>query len=153
MDKEDPRDEVIRQLTRRLENVERESARARSSPGFSTDSDSPFSRRLRENLMPKTCRLLRPLESYNVIGDLDTFLRKYKRVMELEDANKKTLCKCFEVMLARPASSWFNSLPPNSINSFRELCGKFTIDYIGSKRSSKRAIQMFDITQHPDEPI
>lgn len=85
----------------------------------------------------------RPLETYNGIGDLDTFLRKYKRTIELEYSNETSLCKCFEVSLAGLASSWYNSLPLNSFDSFSELGNEFSTHFIGSRRSSKRAIQMF----------
>lgn len=72
--------------------------------------------------------------------------------MELEDANETTLCKCFEVTLAGPASCWYNLLPSCSICSFGELW-KFSTHIIGSRRSCKRAIQMFDVTQRPNESI
>lgn len=103
--------------------------------------------------MSRSFKLLRLLESYNGIGGPDAFLRKYKRAMELEDDNEIALCKCFKVTLAGPASSLYNSLPPSSINSFGELCNKFTTHFIRSRRSSKRAVQMFDVTQRPTESI
>lgn len=109
--REDPRDEIIRQLTLRLEKVERESALIPKASKFSTEPDSPFSKGIREGFMPRSFRLPRPLEAYNGVGDPDTFLRKYKLAMQLEDANEVALCKCFKVALVGPASCWYNSLP------------------------------------------
>lgn len=73
--------------------------------------------------------------------------------MELEEENKPALYKCFKVALTGPATSWYNSLPHHTIGSFDELCNKFFTHFIGSKRSSKRAIQMFNIVQQSNESI
>lgn len=73
--------------------------------------------------------------------------------MKLEQANEAALCKCFVVSLAGLASFWYNFLPSNSISSFGELGNKFSTHFIGSTRSSKRALQMFDVIQKPNESI
>lgn len=73
--------------------------------------------------------------------------------MELEEENELALCKCFEVALVGPASSWYNCLFLDSSGSFRELVNKFSTHFTVSMRSSKRAIQMIDIIQKPDESI
>lgn len=74
--------------------------------------------------MPRTFRLSHPLEPYNRMRDLDAFIRKYNRAMEVKEANEASLCKCFEIALIGPASSWYNSLPQKLIGSFGEPWSK-----------------------------
>lgn len=51
----------------------------------------------------------------------ERFIRKYKRAMDLEEANEAALCKCFEVAFTRPASSWYNSIPPIRLFPLKNL--------------------------------
>lgn len=69
------------------------------------ETDSPFSKWVRESPMPRSFKLPRPMEAYNGMRDPDAFLRNYKRAMKLEEANEAALCKCFKVALIGPASS------------------------------------------------
>lgn len=88
LDREAPRDTIIRQLTHHLEQVEQEAARIRPALDSYIETKSPFLKWIREAPIPRTFRLARPLDAYNRMVDLDAFIRKYKRAMELEEANK-----------------------------------------------------------------
>lgn len=100
--------------------------------GFDTESDSPFSKKIREGLMPRSFRLPRSLESYNGMGDLDAFIRKYRRAMELEDVNDSLV----QMLRSRPRGTCLlmvQLLTPYYIGSFGKLCSKFSTHFIGSR--------------------
>lgn len=83
--------------------MERESVRPIVAQDDYIKIESPFIKPIRETPMPRSFRLPHPLEAYNGTGDLDAFIRKYKRAMEIKEANEAVLGKFFKAALAVPA--------------------------------------------------
>lgn len=76
LSQEDPRDEIIRQLTRRLERVERDTPKPKMLPDINLEAKGLFSKRVQDFLMPRSLKLPQPLKTYNGIGDPNAFIRK-----------------------------------------------------------------------------
>lgn len=137
----------------RLEHIERDMPKPRLLSDYNSEAGSPFTKRVRDLSMARSFKLPQPLETYNGNRDLDSFIQMYKWAMELKQVNEVALFNCFKVALAGSTSFWYNSLPSDSINSFGELGSKFSTHFIGSRKSSERAIQMFDVIKKLNETI
>ncbi len=114
--------------------------------------ESPFIQAVVESPMPSDIRVPR-LETYDGRGDPQAHLTKYRHSMVLHGADDATLCKCFEVTLSGPATTWYNSLGPGTMMGFKELSTAFTQQFIGSRPTAKMPVQMFDIAQKNGETI
>lgn len=72
-----------------------------------------------------TSTMMPSMESYNGIGDPYDHTHVYDRLMHYYDHSDVTKCQIFVKTLKKGARLWMTSLPPSSIDSWKELCDKF----------------------------
>ena len=73
--------------------------------------------------------------------------------MELHGYQDLVRCKAFAITLKGPALAWFNSLPPSSVSSFRELSIAFVSHFIGARTYKKPSYHLLTIKQSPQESL
>ena len=63
------------------------------------------------------------------------------------------MCRAFLTTLKGLARVWFSRLMPNSIGTFKELCAKFALHFIGGHRYKKSTAYLISIKQREDETL
>lgn len=96
---------------------------------------------------------LPPILKYSEDVDLVEHASKYhdwKKLYRIPDA---LMCKVFPAFLTRPARSWFDSLPLESIISFANLIKKIFIQLAPQRTRKKATEHLTIIAQCRDEPV
>ncbi|XP_026383227.1 uncharacterized protein LOC113278667 [Papaver somniferum] len=119
-----------RKVGGRLEEVMREA------------STTPLTPRLAKALIPQKCPVP-TFECYDESSDLAAHLRYYNRILARWEQDDTVLCRYFSSGLKGSTLSWFDNLPPNSINSYVQLTEKFLETYMYNKAVNVRIDKLF----------
>ena len=92
-------------------------------------------------------------QMYNELQDPFDHLIHYRQIMTFQIGNDALLCKLFSSRLVGPALSWFYSLAPNSVTSFRLLSEKFVSLYLCLMRRKQSVTNLFHIRMGRSETI
>ncbi|XP_026459170.1 uncharacterized protein LOC113359807 [Papaver somniferum] len=82
--------------------------------------------------IPKKC-LIPAFECYDGSSDPAAHLRYYNCMLARWDQDDVVLCRYFHSSLKGSDLSWFDNLPPNSINSYEQLTETFLRTYMYNK--------------------
>ncbi|XP_026410487.1 uncharacterized protein LOC113305687 [Papaver somniferum] len=124
----------------RLEEVMREAA------------TTPLTAHLAKALISQKC----PIPSFECndgSSDLATHLRYYNRTLSRWDQDDVFLCKYFPSSLKGLSLSWFDNLPPNSIDSYSQLTEKFLRTYMYNKAFNAGMDKLFSLAVAYKETI
>ncbi|XP_026396270.1 uncharacterized protein LOC113290898 [Papaver somniferum] len=116
----------------RLEEVMRESA------------TTPLEAHLSRAPIPQKCPIS-AFECYDGSSDPADLLRYYNRVLDQWDQDDVVVCRYFPSSLKGSALSWFDNLPPNSINSYDQLTEKFLGTYMYNKTVNTGMDKLFSL--------
>ena len=73
--------------------------------------------------------------------------------MTLDIGNDALLCKVFPASLQGQALSWFHRLPPNSVDSFKDLSEAFVGQYLCSARHKQNISTLQNIKMQDNESL
>ena len=93
------------------------------------------------------------IETFDGTKDLVDHLNTYKNQMELQGYQDPVRCRAFAITLKGPMLAWFNTLPPSSISSFRELSITFVSHFIGARTYRKPSYHLLTIKKSPQENL
>ncbi|XP_026408558.1 uncharacterized protein LOC113303689 [Papaver somniferum] len=93
---------------------------------------TPLVPHLARALIPQKCPIP-AFECYDGSSDPASHLRYYNRMLARWDQDDAVLCRYFPLSLKGSPLSWFNNLPPNSIDSYDQLTEKFLGTYMYNK--------------------
>ena len=94
---------------------------------------SPFTRRIEGAELPR--QFHQPTFAiYNGRTNPVEHMSQFNQRMAVHSRDKALMCKVFPSSLGPMAMRWFNSLKPNSINSFKQLTQDFGSCFITSSR-------------------
>ena len=93
------------------------------------------------------------VEAFDGARDPVDHLNTYKNQMELHGYQDPVRCRAFTITLKGPALAWFNSLPPSSISSFRELSIAFVSHFIGARTYRKPSYHLPTIKKSSKESL
>ena len=113
---------------------------------------SPFTAEVLHFLLPAKFKMPQ-IEAFDGTKDLVDHLNTYKNQMELHGYQDPIRCITFAITLKGPALAWFNSLPPSSISSFRELSVAFVSHFIRARTYRKSSYHLLSIKQSPQESL
>ena len=83
-------------------------------------SQSPFTRRIERVVLPR--RFNQPTFAiYNGRTDPVEHVSQFNQRMAVHSKDEELMCKVFLSSLGPLAMRWFDALPPNSIDSFKQL--------------------------------
>ncbi|XP_026420088.1 uncharacterized protein LOC113316072 [Papaver somniferum] len=100
--------------------------------------------------IPKKCLIL-AFECYDGSSDPATHLRYYNLMLARWDQEDVVLCRYFPSSLKGSSLSWFDNLPPNSINSYEQLTEKFLRTYMYNKAVHAGMDKLFSLaTRYKD---
>ena len=115
-------------------------------------TESPFTAEVVHFSLPAKFRMPQ-IEAFDGTKDPVDHLNTYKNQMELHGYQDLVRCRAFAITLKGPALAWFNSLPPSSISSFRELSVAFVSHFIGARTYRKPSYHLLSIKQSPQESL
>ncbi|XP_026416484.1 uncharacterized protein LOC113311912 [Papaver somniferum] len=108
---------------------------------------TPLIAYLARAIIPQKCPIP-AFECYDGSNDPASHLRYYNRTMARWERDDVVLCKYFPSSLKGSALSWFNNLPPNSIDSYNRLTEVFLETYIYAGMD-----KLFSLAVGPTETI
>ncbi|GAU35509.1 hypothetical protein TSUD_155400 [Trifolium subterraneum] len=73
-----------------------------------------------------------PMEVYDGSSDPDKNLENMEAVLNYRGLQGAVKCKLFPTTFRKSEMNWYKSLPPNSINSWSDLCHQFTTHFMAS---------------------
>nr|CAN83240.1 hypothetical protein VITISV_021676 [Vitis vinifera] len=97
--------------------------------------------------------LIPKFSAYDGSSDPFDHIMHYRQLMTLDIGNDALLCKVFPASLQGQALSWFHRLPPNSIDSFRDLSEAFVGQYLCSARQKMNISTLQNIKMHNNESL
>ncbi|XP_034197400.1 uncharacterized protein LOC117612873 [Prunus dulcis] len=113
-------------------------------------NSSPFTIKIEQAAPPK--RFSTPsFTCFKGDSDPESHLKHFKSLMILYKAKDALMCKVFAMTLRGAAQDWFHTLPPGSINSFKELTYVFTKEYTSYRTIKKNPDHLFNLRKKPKE--
>ena len=98
-------------------------------------TNSPFTASI--NGYPLSSKFKLPfLDSYDGTRDPFDHIATFKTTMHLQGVPDEIMYRAFPTTLKGSARVWFNKIPPNSVNSFKELSKFFVNNFIRGKDTS-----------------
>ncbi|XP_026383751.1 uncharacterized protein LOC113279264 [Papaver somniferum] len=113
---------------------------------------TPLTPHLAKALIPQKC-LVPAFKCYDGSSDPATNLRFYNRILARWEQDDAFLCRYFPSSLKGSALSWFDNLPPNSINSYGHLAEKFLETYMYNKAVNAGMYKLFSLETAYKETI
>ena len=113
---------------------------------------SPFTKEVHKAMPPKGFKLP-TMKSYGGTTNPIDHLEMFRTSMSIQGADNALMCKAFLAILKKVARSWFSSLPPRSIITFKDLGKKFVSHFISSIAQKKASITLISICQRQDESL
>jgi len=113
----------------------------------------PFTRRIRENPIPRGLEKPPQMDSYDEISDADEHIENIEVVLTYRSVRGALKCKLFVTTLRRRSITWFKNLKRNSIDSWSDLCYQFTTHFTASRTQPKTVASLEAIVQGKSEPL
>ncbi|XP_034672510.1 uncharacterized protein LOC117904099 [Vitis riparia] len=97
--------------------------------------------------------LVPKFSTYDGCSDPFDHIMHYRQLMTLDIGNDPLLCKVFPASLQGQALSWFHRLPPNSVDTFRDLSEAFVGQYLCSARHKQNISTLQNIKMKDNESL
>lgn len=93
------------------------------------------------------------LSIYDGTTDPDDHVQAFSTRMAFRTGNRAIWCRAFSLSLEGKALEWFNSLPPNSIQSFEGLKEMFGRQFASSRAQDPTVFELSNLKQGKDETL
>lgn len=114
--------------------------------------ESPFSWDIAEYLAPDNFKVPK-MDTYDGTSDPTDHLFQFQTAMSLKNILDPLRCKTFPMYLRGKARRWFQELPPQSVDSFRQLAQKFKSQFVSSAPFIKNSSHLMTLKQGPEESV
>ncbi|GKA59089.1 reverse transcriptase domain-containing protein [Tanacetum coccineum] len=91
------------------------------------------------------------IKTYDGTGDPEDHLKTFTMVAKVERWEMPTWCHMFNATLLGSARLWFDELPPESIDSFKDQRKKFLTHYLQQKRYTRDPVELHHVKQREGE--
>ncbi|KAJ9694975.1 hypothetical protein PVL29_010453 [Vitis rotundifolia] len=112
-----------------------------------------ISKRLDDMLITPFCSHIIHYDPPRDFSDSFDYIMHYRQLMTLDIGNDALLCKVFPASLQGQTLSWFHSLPPNSVDNFRNLSEAFVGQYLYSARHKQNISTLQNIKMQENESL
>ena len=103
------------------------------------------------DVVSPTIRVLK--EKFSGTSDLADHATAFESHMDFYGAFDVTKCRAFSATFRGVARSWYDSLPAQSIRSFKYFKKFFIGNFIANMRRPKKMTSLWSITQGPNETL
>ena len=115
-------------------------------------SKSPFTSKIEGAELPR--RFHQPtFTMYNGRTDPVEHVRQFNQRIAVHSKDEALMCKVFPSSLGPMAMRWFDSLRPNSINSFKQLTQAFGSRFITSSRVPRPLDSLLSLSMQEGETL
>ena len=94
-----------------------------------------------------------PKEKFSETSDPTDHATAFESRMNFYGASDATKCRAFSATLTRVARSWYDSLPAQSITSFKCLKKLFVCNFMANKSRPKNMTSLWSVTQGINESL
>ncbi|GJU39296.1 reverse transcriptase domain-containing protein [Tanacetum coccineum] len=94
-----------------------------------------------------------PGYTYDGTGDPEDHVKKFQAAAQVERWAMPTWCHMFNSTLIGAARVWFDELPPESIDGYKDLKAAFLVYFMQQKKHVKDPVEIHNIKQRDGETI
>ncbi|GJY43108.1 reverse transcriptase domain-containing protein [Tanacetum coccineum] len=113
----------------------------------------PFTLRIRNFKSSRKTRMPNNVKTYDGTGDLEDHVKIFQSAAQVERWAMPTWCHMFNSTLIGAARVWFDELPPESIDGYKDLKAAFLAYFIQQKKYVKDHVEIHNIKQRDGETI
>ncbi|GJZ13457.1 reverse transcriptase domain-containing protein [Tanacetum coccineum] len=120
---------------------------------WSCEEVDPFTPRIRNFRSSRKTRMPNNVKTYDGTGDPEDHLKVFQASAQVERWAMPTWCHMFNSTLIGAARVWFDELPPESIDSYKDLKAAFLAYFMQQKKHVKDPVEIHNIKQKDGETI
>ncbi|GFS40777.1 hypothetical protein Acr_00g0070490 [Actinidia rufa] len=143
----------IRDLDARLNAINTEMNALVTVDTLIRQTEPPFIERVLRAQVSSKFKLPTQLGIYEGKTNPMDHLDSYKSLMLLQGCLDEVMCKVFSATLKGLGRSWFQKLPPGTIDSFGDLSRLFVANFMSCRNQQKNASHLFTVYQKETESL
>nr|GEY07717.1 reverse transcriptase domain-containing protein [Tanacetum cinerariifolium] len=120
---------------------------------WSCEEVDPFTPRIRNFKSSRKTRIPNNVKTYDGTGDLEDHVKIFQAAAQVECWAMPTWCHMFNFTLIGTARIWFDELPPESIDGYKDLNAAFLAYFMQQKKYVKDPLEIHNIKQKDGETI
>nr|GEW35432.1 reverse transcriptase domain-containing protein [Tanacetum cinerariifolium] len=132
------RDEGRRHNAKRRDRLP-SSSMSRSDPGNEKDQVNPFTPRIRNFESSRKTRMPNNIKMYDGTGDPEDHVKVFQAAAQVERWAMPTWCHMFNSTLIGAARVWFDELPPESIDGYKDMKAAFLSYFMQQEKEAAAA--------------
>nr|GEW28283.1 reverse transcriptase domain-containing protein [Tanacetum cinerariifolium] len=117
------------------------------------EEENPFTPRICNFESSQKTRMPNNVKTYNETGDPNDHVKVFQAAAQVERWAMPTWCHMFTSTLIGAARLWFDELPPESIDGYKDLRAAFLAYFMQQKKYVKDPVEIHNIKQRDEETI
>nr|GEW25282.1 reverse transcriptase domain-containing protein [Tanacetum cinerariifolium] len=117
------------------------------------EEENPFTPRIRNFESSRKTRMPNNVKTYDGTGDPEDHVKVFQAAAQVERWAIPTWCHMFNSTLIGAARVWFDELPPESIDGYKDLRAAFLAYFMQQKKYVKDLVEVHNIKQMDGETI
>nr|GEZ21183.1 reverse transcriptase domain-containing protein [Tanacetum cinerariifolium] len=117
------------------------------------EEEDPFTPRIRNFESSRRTRMPNNVKTYDGTGDPEDHVKIFQAAAQVERWAMPTWCHMFNSTLIGATRGWFDELPPESIDSYKDLKAAFMAYFMQQKKYVKDPVEIHNIKQKDGKTI
>nr|GEV78741.1 reverse transcriptase domain-containing protein [Tanacetum cinerariifolium] len=117
------------------------------------EEENPFTPRIRNFESSRKTRMPNNIKTYDGTEDPEDHVKVFQATAQVERWAMPTWCYMFNSTLIGAARVWFDELPPESIDGYKDLKAAFLAYFMQQKKYVKDPVEIHNIKQKDEETI
>nr|GEX10670.1 reverse transcriptase domain-containing protein [Tanacetum cinerariifolium] len=114
---------------------------------------NPFTPRIRNFESSQKTRIPNNIKTYDGTGDPEDHVKVFQAAAQMERWAMPTWCHMFNSTLIGAARVWFDELPPESIDGYKDMKSAFLSYFMQQKKYVKDPVEIHNIKQRDGETL
>nr|GFA30878.1 reverse transcriptase domain-containing protein [Tanacetum cinerariifolium] len=114
---------------------------------------NPFTPRIRNFESTRKTRMPNNIKTYDGTGDPEDHVKIFQAAAQVERWAMPTWCHMFNSTLIGAARVWFDELPPESIDGYKDMKAAFRSYFMQQKKYVKDPVEIHNIKQRDGETL
>nr|GEY94919.1 reverse transcriptase domain-containing protein [Tanacetum cinerariifolium] len=120
---------------------------------WTCEEENPFTPRIRNFESSRKTRMPNNVKTYDGTGDPEDHVKVFQAAAQVERWAMPTWCHMFNSTLIGATRVWFDELPPESIDGYKDLKAAFLAYFMQQKKYVKDPVEIHNIKQREGETI
>nr|GEX68304.1 reverse transcriptase domain-containing protein [Tanacetum cinerariifolium] len=117
------------------------------------EEEDPFTPRIRNFKSLRRTRMPNNVKTYDGTGDPEDHVKIFQAAAQVERWAMPTWCHMFNSTLIGATRVWFDELPPESIDSYKDLKAAFLAYFMQQNKYVKYPVEIYNIKKNDGETI